>query len=91
MARSGRLLSDAQWAKIQAFAPETTPTLARRAASGRRLQSAGRHFLDAAQRHALAGFARGVSVAVDLLAAAAGLGGARDLAGDLAGVSSRVE
>jgi len=73
------------------LAPETTPTLAGRAASGRRLQSAGRHFLDAAQRRALAGFARGVSVAVDLLATATGLGGARDLVGDLAGVSGGVK
>ena len=91
MARYGRLLTDAQWDKDPALAPETTPAPARRAASGRRPQSAGRHFVDAAQRGALAGFARGVSVAVDLLATAAGLGGARDLAGDLAGVSGRVE
>jgi hypothetical protein len=74
-----------------ALAPETTPAPARGAASGRRPQSAGRHFVDSAQRGSLAGFARGVSVAVDLLAAAAGLGGARDLARDLACLSGRVE
>jgi hypothetical protein len=74
-----------------ALAPETTQAPARGAASGQRPQSTGRHFVDAAQRGSLAGFARGVSVTIDLLATAAGLGGARDLAGDLEGVSSRVE
>jgi hypothetical protein len=74
-----------------ALAPETTPAPARGAASSRGPQSAGRHFVDSAQRGALAGFARGVSVTVDLLATTAGLGGARDWAGDLAGVSGRVE
>jgi len=47
--------------------------------------------VDAAQRSTLAVFARGVSVAVDLLTAAAGLEGARDLIGDLTGVSGGVE
>jgi hypothetical protein len=74
-----------------ALAPETTQAPARWAASGRRPQSAGRHFVDSAQRGSLAGYARGVSVPVDLLATVAGLGGARDLAGDLAGLSGRVE
>jgi transposase len=45
----------------------------------------------AAQRGALAGFARRVSVTLDLLAATAGLGGARGLAGNLEGVPGRVE
>jgi hypothetical protein len=74
-----------------ALAPETTQAPARWAASGRRPQSAGRHFVDSAQRRSLAGFARGVSVTLDLLATAARLGGARGLARDLAGVSGRVE
>src|ERR1700687_5285132 len=73
------------------WAPETTPAPAWGAASGRRSQSAGRHFVDSAQRDSLAGYARGVSVTIDLLATAAGLGGARDLADDLARVSGRVE
>jgi len=47
--------------------------------------------VDAAQRGSLAGLARGVSVARDLLAATAGLGGARGLVGHLACVSERVE
>jgi hypothetical protein len=47
--------------------------------------------VDVAQWGALAGFARGVSVTLDLLATAAGLGGARDLVEDLAGVSGGVK
>jgi hypothetical protein len=77
--------------KDPALAPETTPSLVGWVASGRRPQSAGRHFVDAAQWGALAGFARGVSIAVDLLATATELGGARDLAGDLARLSGGVE
>src|SRR6266849_9761024 len=77
--------------KDPALAPETTQAPAGRTASGRRPQSAGRHFVDSAQRGSLAGFARGVSVTLDLLATAARLGGARGLARDLAGVSGRVE
>src|SRR2546422_923966 len=49
--------------KDPALAPETTQAPAGRTASGRRPQSAGRHFVDSAQRGSLAGFARGVSVA----------------------------
>jgi len=74
-----------------ALAPETPATASRGSASGRRPQSAGRHFVDSAQRSTLAGYARGVSVTVDLLATTAGLGGARDLAGGLARLSGRVE
>src|SRR5208337_2102261 len=52
---------------------------------------AGRHFVDSAQRCKVAGLARGVSASLDLLAAAAGLGGAGHLAESLAGISERVE
>ena len=74
-----------------ALAPETTQAPARGATSGRRPQTAGRRFVNSAQRRSLAGFARGVSVTLNLLATAAGLGGARDLVGDLAGVSGGVK
>ncbi len=83
MARYGRLLTDAQWEKIQPLLPKRP----KRPRGGR----PRRHFVDSAQRGSLAGFARGVSVTLDLLATAARLGGARGLARDLAGVSGRVE
>jgi transposase len=66
MARYGRLLTDAQWEKIR-------PLLPQRPACGSRPQSAGRHFVDFAQRGALAGPAGGVSASLDLLATAAAL------------------
>jgi hypothetical protein len=47
--------------------------------------------MDSAQRSSVAGFAGRVSFAVDLLAEAAGLGKAGDLAGDLARLSGRIE
>jgi transposase len=47
--------------------------------------------VDFAQWGPLVRFTRGVSFAFDLLAATAGLGGARDLAGNLARVPERVE
>jgi transposase len=47
--------------------------------------------VDSAQRRSLVRFARGVSFAGDLLAAAAGLGGARGLGGNLARVSFGIE
>ena len=43
--------------------------------------------MDSAQRGSVAGFADRVSFALDVLATAAGLGRARDLAEDLAGFS----
>src|ERR1039458_7051961 len=52
---------------------------------------AGRHFVDSAERRKMAGLAGGVPASLDLLAAAAGLGGAGHLAESLAGASERVE
>src|SRR5947209_13485333 len=52
---------------------------------------AGWHFVDSAERGKMAGLARGVSASLDLLAAAAGLGGARRLDESLARVSKRIE
>jgi len=77
--------------KDPALASPATAATAWRPASVPGPQGAGRHFVDTAQRGSVAGFARGVSVAGDLLAAAAGLGRARRLAQDLAGVPGRVE
>ena len=47
--------------------------------------------MNSAQRGSLAGLAGRISASVDLLAAAARLGGARGLAGNLARVSERTE
>src|SRR2546427_2116640 len=52
---------------------------------------AGWHFVDSAERGKMAGLARGVSASLDLLAAAAGLGGAGRLDESLARVSKRIE
>src|SRR6202521_5826180 len=52
---------------------------------------AGWHFVDSAERGPLAGLARGVSASLDLLAAAAGLGGAGRLDESLARVSERMD
>jgi len=91
MARYGRLLTDAQWEKIRPLLPKRSPRPrgGRPPANDRKrlegilwmLRSGG----------SLAGFARGVSVTLDLLATVAGLGGARGLARNLASVSGRVE
>jgi len=69
-----------------ALAPPARGTASQEGSPG-----AGGNLVDAAERGTLAGFAEGVSLAVDLLAATAGLGGARSLAGDLASLSGRVE
>jgi hypothetical protein len=77
--------------KDPALAPPATAATAGRSASGQRPQSAGRHFVDSAQWGSLARLTRRVSVALDLLAKVAGLGGARGLADDLACLSGRIE
>jgi transposase len=66
------------------LAAETTETPTWRAASVQRPQSAGRHFVDSAQRRSLAGFARGIPLTDNVLAAASGLGRAGSLAHHLA-------
>jgi len=70
--------------KDPALAPETTETPTGRTTACRRPQSVGRHLVDSAQRGPLVRFTGRISVAFDLLAEAAGLGGARGLAGNLA-------
>src|SRR5215469_12314498 len=64
---------------------------ARRTTTGKRSQSPRRHFMDFAQRRSLAGSARGVSFARNLLAAASGLGRARHLAHHLARILGGIE
>jgi len=78
-------------AEDRAFAPSTAKTSARGSAPGGEPQGAGRHLVDFAQRGSLAGPAQRVSIAVDVLAAAARLGGAGHLAARLANVSGGVE
>jgi transposase len=73
------------------LAAETTETPAWRAASLRRPQSAGRHFVDSAQRRSLAGFARGIPLTGNVLAATSGLGRAGSLAHHLARILGRTE
>src|SRR2546425_205538 len=63
----------------------------RRTAASLRPQGARRHFVDSAQWRSLAGSAGRVPLASHLLAQTARLGGARCLAQDLAGVSSRTQ
>src|SRR5438445_3802775 len=59
--------------KDSASAPEAPPAPAGRAATGQRPQSAGRHFVDSAQRCSLAGFAGRIPASLHVLAAIAGL------------------
>src|SRR5207245_9532440 len=63
----------------------------RRTAAGLRPQGARRHFVVSAQWRSLAGFAGRVPLASHLLVQTVRLGGARCLAQDLAGVSSRTQ
>ena len=77
--------------KDSASAPEAPPAPAGRAATGQRPQSAGRHFVDSAQRRSLAGSARGIPLTVHLLAAASRLGRARGLAHHLARIPGGIE
>jgi|SRR5690349_11440433 hypothetical protein len=73
------------------LAAETTPTPKGRAAYVRRPQSAGRHFVDSAQRRSLAGFAPRVSLTGNVLAAASRLRRARSLAHHLARILGGTE
>ena len=77
--------------KDSALAAQGPSASARRSPARSRPQGAGGHPVDSTQRRPLAGSAGGVSASVHLLATAAGLGGARGLAENLAGVSSGIE
>jgi len=73
------------------LAAEKAQISARRATSGERPQSSGRHSLDFAKRGSLARPARRVSRTSDMLAAASGLGTARNLAHHLARIPGGIE
>ncbi len=79
MARYGRLLTDAQWEKIAPLLPKPPNTQGRSSWIANR-RSTGRHSVDSAQRGSLARSAGEISARLDLLAEAAGLGGAGGLA-----------
>jgi len=91
MARSGPVLTEAQWKKIAPFTPEAAQTTQGRSSVDREPACAGRDFVDSAERGSLAGHAREIPASLDVLAAAARLGGAGRLVEHLAGVSKRVE
>ena len=73
------------------LAAEAAQTPTGRAASVGRPQSAGRHFVDSPQRRSLAGFARGISLTGNVLAATSGLGRAGSLAHHLARIPGGTE
>jgi len=75
----------------RALASQATQTPQGRSSVDRRPSCAGRDFVDSAQRRSLAGSAREISTSLDVLAAAARLGGARRLAEHLARLFERVE
>jgi len=75
----------------RSLAAEKAQVSAWRKTTSRRSQSSRRHSLDFAQRRSLARPARGISLTGDVLAAAAGLGRARDLAHHLARIPSGIE
>jgi hypothetical protein len=90
MARSGPLLTEAQWQKSRPCfpnrpAPQGWPTV------DREPPRVGGDFVDPPERCPLAGFAGEISASFHLLAAAAGLGRAGRLAKHPACVSERIE
>ncbi len=91
MARSGPLLTEAQWKKIAPLLPKPPQAPQGWPSVDREPSCAGRDSVDSAERGSLAGSAGEISASFDLLAAAAGLGGAGRLAEHLARVSERVE
>jgi hypothetical protein len=85
MARSGPLLSEAQWNKIAPLLPR--PPKQRRGASvDREPPCAGRDFVDSAQRGSLAGLGGEIPASLDLLAAAARRGRTGRLVENLADI-----
>src|SRR5208283_5681159 len=75
----------------RALAPQTAPAPQGRPSVDREPSRVGRDSVDPAERCSLAGPAGDLSASFDVLATAAGLGGAGRLAEDLARVSERVE
>jgi transposase len=91
MARSGPLLTEAQWKKIAPLLPRPPPAPPRWPPVDREPPCAGRDSVDSAERGSLAGLAGEVSAPFDVLATATRLGRTGRLAENLAGVSERVE
>src|SRR6202162_3535210 len=91
MARSGPLLTEAQWKKIAPLLPKSPKQRkgGRPWIENRRVL--GRDSVDSPQRRSLAGFAGEISASFDVLAAAARLGRAGRLAEHLARVLERVK
>jgi transposase len=77
--------------KDPSLAPATSEASQGGKTSAGRSQGAGRHFVDSSQRRSLAGFARGIPLTGDVLAATAGLGRARGLAHHLARILGGTE
>lgn len=75
----------------RALAPQTAEAPPRWTALDREPPGVGRDSLDSADRCSLAGSAGEISASFNLLAALAGLGGARGLVENLASVPERVE
>jgi len=75
----------------RALAPETAQESPWWPPVDRQPPCPGRDSVDSAERCSLAGLARGVSASLDLLATAAGLGGAGHLAESLARISGRTQ
>ncbi len=90
MARSGPLLTEAQWKKSRPCSPSRA-TMQRWSSVDRESPCAGRDSLDSAERGSLAGPAGEISASFDVLAAIARLGGAGHLVEYLANVSGRVK
>ena len=84
MPRSGPLLTEQQWKKIEPLLPSPPQQPRGGSPVDREPAGVGRHPVDSAQRCTLEVFAQGVSPSVDLLAQTAGLGGAGHLVEDLA-------
>ena len=91
MARSGPLLTEAQWKKIAPLLPKFAQAAQGRPPVDREPSCTGRDSVDFAERGSVARFAGEISAPFDLLAAAAGLGRAGRLVEHLAYVSGRVE
>src|SRR5271169_2216772 len=77
--------------KDRPVAAQVAQTTQGRSSVDREPPCAGRDFVDSAERGSLAGSAREIPASLDVLAAAARLGGAGRLVEHLAGVSERVE
>ena len=91
MARSGPLLTEAQWEKIAPLLPKPPKQRKGGRPVDRESPCAGRDLVDCPERGSLAGPAGEIPASFNVLAATARLGGAGHLVEYLAVVSERVE